>query len=159
MGGFGALTLALRHQDLYAAVASHSGVDSLFYRGPHPYQAGKADLFDDDIAEWGAEIGELGAYIRSLFGPDLANWKAHDPVTLVEQLAPGALALYLDAGSDDNLNLHDGAQYLHERLTARGVPHTWYLGPGGHDFAFFSSRIDDSLAFFAANLARATGGS
>ena len=151
MGGFGALQLAMRHRDLYAAAASHSGLDSLFYRGPHPYRAGAAELITD-VAGWGADMEPFGAYVRGLFGPDLARWKAHDPVSLAEGLAPGALALYLDAGTDDHLVLHDGAQYLHERLTARAIPHTWYLGPGGHDVRFWRERIDDSLGFFAAAL-------
>ena len=94
-------------------------------------------------------------YVRGLFGPELANWKAHDPPTLVDSLAPGDLALYLEAGTEDHLLLHDGAQYLHERLTAGGVAHTWHLGPGGHTFDFWRDRIDDSLGFFAAALAPA----
>ncbi|HEX5059243.1 MAG TPA: alpha/beta hydrolase-fold protein, partial [Kofleriaceae bacterium] len=43
MGGFGALMLSMRHQDLFAAAASHSGVDSLIYMGPFPYVAGKIE--------------------------------------------------------------------------------------------------------------------
>ena len=155
MGGFGALQLAMRHRDLFAAAASHSGVDALLYAGPHPYRAGAAELVGE-VARWGADMEPFGAYVRGLFGPDLANWKAHDPATLVDGLKPGELALYLDAGTDDQLVLHDGAQYLHDRLTARGIAHTWYLGPGRHDFAFWGQRIDDSLAFFAAALAPAT---
>ncbi|HLL24000.1 MAG TPA: alpha/beta hydrolase family protein, partial [Kofleriaceae bacterium] len=41
MGGFGALQLAMRHPDLFVAAASHSGVDSLLYGGPIPYEKGK----------------------------------------------------------------------------------------------------------------------
>jgi poly(3-hydroxybutyrate) depolymerase len=41
MGGFGALQLAMRHPDLFAATASHSGVDALLYLGPDPYVAGR----------------------------------------------------------------------------------------------------------------------
>jgi S-formylglutathione hydrolase FrmB len=151
MGGFGALQLAMRHQALFAAAASHSGVDALLYVGPHPYRADAVQLVTD-VARWGADMEPFGAYMRGLFGPDLAHWKAHDPASLADTLTPGALALYLDAGTDDGLVLHDGAQYLHDRLTARGVAHAWYLGPGRHDFAFWRDRIDDSLAFFAANL-------
>ncbi len=155
MGGFGALQLAMRHRDLFAAAASHSGVDALLYAGPHPYRAGAAELVGD-VNRWGADMEPFGAYVRGLFGPDLASWKAHDPASLVDTLKPGELALYLDAGTDDQLVLHDGAQYLHDRLTARGIAHTWYLGPGRHDFAFWGQRIDDSLGFFAAALAPAT---
>jgi len=155
MGGLGALELGLRHRDRFAAVASHSGVDSLLYAGPFPYQAGQAVLLTDPT-QWGKDLGPLGALIRGIYGPELANWKAHDPTTLVEQLADGDLAIYLDCGSDDDLGLDNQAQYLHEVLQARGVKHEWYFGPGGHNFDFWSQRIDDSLGFFARVLAPAT---
>ena len=154
MGGFGALQLGMRHRDLYAAAASHSGLDSLFYRGPHPYQADQVELLED-VTKWGADVDGFGAYVRGLFGPDPANWEGHDPVALGERLRPGDIALYLDAGTEDQLALNDGAQYLHDRLLGRNIAHQWYLGPGGHDFGFWRQRIDDSLGFFVANLAPA----
>ena len=68
-------------------------------------------------------------------------------------LSNGELAVSLDAADGDELELDDGAQYLHEILTARGVEHTWYLGPGRHDFAFVESRLGDGLRWLAAHLA------
>ncbi len=153
MGGFGALQLAMRHPQVFAAAASHSGVDALLYAGPHPYRADAVELLTK-VEDWGRNLGSFGQHVRDLFGPDVANWRAHDPAHLVDQLAPGALALYLDCGTEDLFALHDQAQYLHDRLTARGLAHTWYLGPGGHDFGFWRERIDDSLRFFAGALAR-----
>lgn len=151
MGGFGALSLAMRHPDVFASAASHSGVDALLYAGPHPYEPGKAVLADD-VGAWGRDVEPIGGHVRAIFGAELASWQAHDPATLAASLDPGALALYLDCGTEDSFRLHDGAQYLHEVLTARGVAHEWYLGPGGHDFGFWADRIDDSLRFHAAAL-------
>ena len=37
MGGYGAISLALRYPDVFAAAASHSGVLSPRYAGPSPY--------------------------------------------------------------------------------------------------------------------------
>jgi S-formylglutathione hydrolase FrmB len=153
MGGFGALQLSMRHPDLYASVASHSGVDALLYAGPHPYAAGKA-IIADDVSRWGAEVEPIGAWVRRIFGKDLANWKAHDPATLAASLNDGDLAIYLDCGTEDDFVLQDGAQYLHEILTERGVTHDFFLGPGRHDFAFWADRIDDSLRFHAAQFAK-----
>lgn len=153
MGGFGALQLALRHRDRFAAAASHSGVDALLYVGPHPYQAGAVELVTE-VGQWGQGMEPFGAYVRGLFGPDLARWQAHDPAHLVGTLTAGELALYLDCGTEDVFALHDGAQYLHDLLTARGITHDWYLGPGRHDFSFWRERIDDSLTFFDRSLAR-----
>lgn len=151
MGGFGALQLAMRHQDLYAAAASHSGVDALLYLGPHPYVAGKVQLLED-VRQWGLTIGPIGTLVRGIFGTDPANWRAHDPAHLARSLKDGDLALYLDCGTEDYFLLHDNAQYLHDILLERGVKHEWYLGPGTHTFDFWRERIDDSLAFFARSL-------
>jgi len=154
MGGFGALQLAMRHKDLYAAAASHSGVDALLYRGPHPYAPGKAELLADVSHAW-SEVEPLGAWVRGIFGPDLASWQAHDPAALVATLAPGELALYLDCGTEDGFLLHDGAQYLHELLTAKHIDHAFFLGPGRHDFEFWRPRLPESLAFLVAHVAAA----
>ncbi len=148
MGGFGALELSMRHQDLFAAAASHSGIDALLYAGPHPYVAGKEEI-GKDVSKWGnsASVVEIGKWVRAIYGPDLANWQAHDPAALAQKLEPGKLALYLDCGTEDVFALNDGAQYLHDVLTARKIEHAFFIGPGGHDFAFWKPRLPESLKF------------
>ena len=146
MGGFGALELAMRHPDLFAAAASHSGVDALLYAGPFPYRGGKVELVTD-VKHWGATYGPIGTWIRGIFGDDLANWKQHDPASLVAALQPGALALYLDCGTEDGFMLNHGAAYLHDLLLARKIDHEFFLGPGEHDFSFWVARLPKSLAF------------
>jgi S-formylglutathione hydrolase FrmB len=152
MGGFGALALAMRHPDLFSAAASHSGVDALLYEGPHPYEAGKVQLVED-VASWGKVVEPIGAWVRAIFGTNKAMWQAHDPAFLAAQLAPGTLALYLDCGTEDIFLLNDAAAYLHDVLTARGIAHSYYIGPGRHDFDFWRQRVGHSLAFFAAHFA------
>lgn len=146
MGGFGALVLGMRHPDLFAAAASHSGVDALLYAGPHPYEAGKVTMVTD-VKDWGGKLGPLGGWVRALFGPDLARWRAHDPAALVEKVAPNSPALYLDVGTEDEFLLHDGAQLVHDLLLARKIAHTWYIGPGHHTFEFWIARVPASLGF------------
>ena len=146
MGGLGAWELALRHLDLFAAAASHSGVISLLYAGPHPYVAGKAEIATD-VSKWGESVGGIGTWVRSLYGPDIANWKAHDPSVLVQSLAPGKIALYLDCGTEDDFQLDAAAAYVHDLLTARKIEHTYFSGPGHHDAAFWQSRESESLKF------------
>ncbi len=152
MGGFGALELAMRHTDLFSAAASHSGVDALLYVGPHPYEAGKAQILDD-VKTWGAVVEPIGGWVRAIFGPDRANWENHDPAFLAQKLDPKALALYLDCGTEDMFGLDAEARYLHDVLTARGIAHSFYIGPGRHDFDFARERVPHSLAFFAAHFA------
>lgn len=153
MGGFGALQLSMRHPDLYAAAASHSGIDALMYVGPFPYEKGKVVL-ETEPRRWGASVGAIGAWVRSIFGPDLAIWQGYDPVVLIESLSPGKLALYLDCGTEDDFMLHNGAAYLHDLLLARQIRHEFFLGPGRHDFAFVRSRVANSLAFLSAHVAK-----
>jgi S-formylglutathione hydrolase FrmB len=151
MGGYGALVLALRHKDLFVAAASHSGVDALLYSGPWPYVAGKAQL-ETDVQSWGGR-DPFGTWMRALMGPDLANWRAHDPAFLVGELAAGELALYIDCGTEDVLNLHNEAKYLHDLLVAKRIEHTYYVGPGRHDFSFWTPRLPESLGFLRAHVA------
>lgn len=153
MGGFGALHLAMRHRELFAAAASHSGLDALLYGGPFPYEPGKAQLVED-VTTWGAQIGPLGAWIRGIFGADLATWQGYDPASLAAQLEPGQLALYLDCGTEDDLGLQHGMQYLHDVLRARGIEHAYHLGPGKHDFSFWRPRLPHSLAFLRDHTAK-----
>jgi S-formylglutathione hydrolase FrmB len=146
MGGYGALMLAMRHSDEFAAAASHSGVVAPTYVGPHPYAAGHAVLLDDDMLKV-APSNRLLAWVGSRFGGDLGFWRDHDPSVLAGKLAPNALAVYFDCGTEDGFKLDDQARYLHDVLSADKLDHSWYLGPGQHDFAFWSARVGKSLVF------------
>jgi|GEM_PF-269855 len=153
MGGYGALMLALRHKDLYAAAASHSGVDALLYKGPFPYVKGKVQLATNIRAAL-KRLGFFGVLFRQVFGTELSNWQKHDPAFLAQSLKPGELALYLDCGTEDEFRLHNGMQYLHELLLAHNIEHTYYIGHGHHRAPFWRDRVDDSLRFFKKHLAR-----
>jgi S-formylglutathione hydrolase FrmB len=155
MGGLGAFELGLRHKDLFAAVASHSGFLAILYVGPHPYVAGKVELLAD-ATQWGAALGPIGTWIRGIYGPDVANWRAHDPAALVQAVKPGEIALYLDCGTEDGFLFYDHAKYIHDLLTANKVDHAFFLGPGRHDFEFWKPRLPESLAFLAAHVAPPT---
>lgn len=156
MGGYGAFMLAMRHKDEFGAAASHSGVVALRYGTPHPYAAGKVTLIDNPRT-WKNEAGEIGEWIHSRFGDDLAFWKAHDPADLVESLKPDELALYFDCGTEDIFKLNDEASYMHDLLAAKHIDHVWFLGPGGHDFEFWKVRVKTSLGFLRDHLAKASG--
>lgn len=152
MGGFGAMELALRHPDEFAAAASHSGAIAMLYRGPRPFAPGKTELFTQ-VSGWGNAIGPIGTWIHSLFGSDIAEWKAHDVVELAGKLGPGKVALYFDCGTEDDFALQDNVQYVHEALTARHIDHEFFIGPGKHDYAFWAARLPSSLAFLRGHTA------
>lgn len=147
MGGFGALSLSLRHPDRFVAAASHSGVVTLLYDGPVPYARGKVKLVQDVSTAWGGKLGPIGHWMRSIFGGDLAGWHAYDPAILVTKLGPNAPKLYLDSGDDDEFALHNHAMYLHELLETRKIEHEYWIGPGRHDFKLWAARLPNSLQF------------
>ena len=153
MGGFGAMELSLRHQDLFAAAASHSGAIALLYKGPRPFAPGKAELVTD-LTGWGQAVGPIGVWIQNIFSSDIASWKAHDVVELATRMPAGKVALYIDCGTEDDFALQDNAQYVHEALTAKHVEHEFFLGPGKHDFAFWKARVPKSLAFLRDHTAK-----
>jgi S-formylglutathione hydrolase FrmB len=154
MGGFGAMSVGMRHPDEFAAAASHSGAVALMYRGPRPFAPGKAEIATD-VKGWGKGVGPIGVWIQSLFGDDIQDWKAHDVVELAGKLGPGKLALYFDCGTEDDFALQDNVQYVHEALTAKHIDHEFFIGPGKHDFAFWSARVPISLAFLRDHVAKA----
>jgi S-formylglutathione hydrolase FrmB len=153
MGGFGAMSLGLRHPDQFAAAASHSGAIGLLYKGPRPFAAGKAEVFGD-MSGWARSAGPLGAWLGEVLGSDVASWKAHDVVELATKLPAGKVALYFDCGTEDDFNLQDNVQYVHEALTAKHVEHEFFLGPGKHDFEFWIARVPRSLAFLRDHTAK-----
>jgi S-formylglutathione hydrolase len=157
MGGLGALSLAMRHPDVFSVAVSHSGAVSLLYAGPHPYVAGQVSRIAD-VSEWGRgreeRVPGMPDWVRRVYGPDLDAWRAHDPASLAASLSDGVLALSFDAGAADWLGYADQALHLAEVLTTAGVRHEVTIVPGGdHDDRYFGSRLDEALAFFAANLA------
>jgi S-formylglutathione hydrolase len=156
MGGYGALALAMRHTETFSAVASHSGIAALLYKGPYPYDKERVELYTDvrDLSGWYGKLGTHGDRLRDLFGTELARWRDYDPVALADKLRPGRLAIYLDCGSEDAFHLDAGMQLLHDRLLARGIDHAYYYGPGGHDIAFWKERLPRSLEFLRAHVAK-----
>jgi S-formylglutathione hydrolase FrmB len=156
MGGFGALVLSMRNPQLFGAVASHSGLITPLYRGPYPYEKGKVELHTS-VASLTAvykHLGNLGPWVLGVFGGDLETWRAHDPTVLAQKLAPGALHMYLDCGTEDEFLFHHATNYLHDLLLERGIKHEFYMGPGHHSFDFWRERLPKSLAFLRERVAK-----
>jgi len=146
MGGFGALQLAMRHQDLFSAAASHSGLVSLMFNGPLPYTRETVTQLTD-VKTWGGPFIEIRRWVLGIFGEDIAHWRELDPTTLVASLEPGKLALYLDCGTEDEFMFHNHNAYLHDLLLEKKIEHEYFVGPGRHNFGFWSKRVPESLRF------------
>jgi S-formylglutathione hydrolase FrmB len=153
MGGYGAVALALTHPDLFAAAASHSGVLSPLFAGPHPFSAPARYATSMDALH--TSYGWAWASIGHAFGDDTASWYARDPTRLAQQLhaAGGEFpALYLDGGTEDGLT--DQSRAFHSALNALGVIHAYAEWPGGHDWRYWRAHVGESLAWLAGRIGR-----
>jgi S-formylglutathione hydrolase FrmB len=138
MGGYAALRIGLSHPDLFAAVATHSAM--LLSGPPRPGQ--------------GADPYQLAAFAR-VFGepPDLALWKANDPLEWAQRADARALpALSFDCGDHDRYGLAAGHEELHRRLQARAIPHEFALRPGDHGYEYVRAVLPSSLEFLSKRL-------
>jgi len=149
MGGYGAMTLALRHPDLFAAAASHSGVLAPLYAGPKPY-AGAPRWAPSPDALRGFYGGIYPSLARA-FGDDTASWWRRDPLRGERRGAPPAL--FVDVGTDDPFV--DQARAFRDAAARLGLSITYAEWPGGHSWTYWRTHVAESLAWMAARLAPA----
>ena len=131
MGGYGALKLALKHPDTFRAAVSHSGAVA-FASKP----------FGQDAA-WKAEW-------EAIFGDD-APGGPEDIYALLEDADRSTLpALRIDCGVSDFL-IEDNRE-LHALLKRLGIPHEYAEYPGGHEWSYWDTHVQDAIAFFGREL-------
>ena len=137
MGGHGALTLALRHPDLFRSVSAFAPIAS------------------PTRCAWGEKA--LTAYL----GEDRAEWAAHDAALLIESGAaqnPGGGGVYddilIDQGDADVFLVDQlKPELLVEAAKAAGQTLTLRMQPGyDHSYFFMASFIADHVAFHAQRL-------
>jgi S-formylglutathione hydrolase FrmB len=153
MGGYGAVTLALRYPEVFAAAASHSGVLSPLYDGTTPFApparyAESAERLHDRWTRFWFSMGPA-------FGRDTVAWWARDPARQAQRArATGVTlpALWFDAGIDDGLVI-DQNRAFHWELERLGVAHEWHERPGGHDWAYWRANAPYSLQWIARQVA------
>jgi putative tributyrin esterase len=144
MGGYGAITIALAHPDVFAAAASHSGVLSPLYAGPHPFAPPPhyQTAIDSVIKEWGARW----PLIAPAFGHSIQSWEARDPARLARRLKStgGPVpALFLDVGTEDGLV--DESRAFHAELAGMGIAHSYTEWPGKHDWNYWHAHVGESM--------------
>lgn len=158
MGGYGAMMLAARHPDLFAAASSLSGaVDSNL-------PANGAVLSASPVLQ--------GASPDAIYGPRATQevrWRGHNPTDLAANLRPVALQLRSAAGIVDP-TIGEGAADaascpveagvdmattdLHQALTTLGIAHTYHRYPTGcHSVPNFERQITATFAVLAQRFA------
>ena len=132
MGGHGALTLALRHPELFQSVSAFAPIAS------------------PTRCPWGEKA--FSAYL----GKDRAEWAKHDAALLMESGAASGVYddILVDQGDGDQFLtdqlkpelLRAAADKAGQKLTVRMQPRY------DHSYFFMASFIDDHVAFHAARL-------
>lgn len=155
-GGFGSMSYAARHPELYGAAASFSGAVDI-YEGAQ-CRIGAATLIS------GIMTGLNQVQPFAPFGDPLTNadnWAAHDPGTNVKQLARTRIDLYTSAGVPGESDMSDPAvpgtvameAILHQSnlcfkaaADAAGVDYHWHSQiVGTHAWHYGNRSLQDYL--------------
>ena len=129
MGGHGALTIALRHPDLFRSVSAF------------------APIVAPSQVPWGEKA--LTGYL----GADRGSWRKHDAVALIED--GGRLPeLLVDVGdADPFIEKELRPELLEQACAAAGIQLTLRIQPGyDHSYYFISTFMADHLAWHAERL-------
>jgi esterase/lipase superfamily enzyme len=129
-GGHGAITIALKHPDLFLSASSMSGVLDL------PAAASRAALVE--------RLGPLDA--------ERERWEASSAMHLVARDVDQARALpmLVTVGSADTWAETNRA--FHEKLEALKVPHVFEETDGGHDWTYWASQLPRHVGWHASAL-------
>ncbi|ARK13391.1 alpha/beta hydrolase family protein [Fibrella sp. ES10-3-2-2] len=134
MGGHGAMFIASRHPELYAAAGSMSGVMNI------------------NTATWKVTAdfaAQRRVNLARLLGPAKEGdtpYPGYTMVTLASQLKANNLPLILDIGVDDFLI--EGNRDLHRQLMANQTPHDYTERPGAHTWDYWGDALPYQLLFF-----------
>ena len=145
MGGMGALRIAFKHPERFAAVAAmEPGIEPALSFG----EIALEDRFwrDDALFEqiYGSPVDE-------------AYWAANNPANIVledpARLRDAGLAIAIECGDLDSFGLHRGTEFLHRVLFDNGVPHDYHLVRGAdHLGRSLSRRFSHALDFIGVAL-------
>ncbi len=135
MGGHGAMFIASRHPELYAAAGSMSGVMNI------------------NTKTW--KVNEAFARLRSenfarLLGPPKDTVNPYTDYTIIgitDKLKANDVKLIFDIGVDDFLI--ETNRDLHRRLLANATPHDYIERPGGHTWGYWQNALAFQMVFFA----------
>lgn len=130
MGGHGALTIGLRHPELFRSISAFSPIVS-------PMNC-----------PWGEKA--LTAYL----GPERGTWAAHDACALIAERG-AEVPILIDQGEADGfLEEQLKTHLLVEACEAKSIPATIRMQAGyDHSYFFIASFIEDHLRFHANALA------
>jgi S-formylglutathione hydrolase FrmB len=136
MGGFGALHLAFKYPQQFAAVSAQ--MPALIAEIPADFAAGGP-------GSPGSMMGDVfGApFNRAYFDRNNVFYYARtDPVAELKRLK-----IYFDVGNNDDYGFEQGGQKLHQLLDSRGVANVYQVYPGRHDPQFVMRHFGEVMQF------------
>ena len=125
MGGYGALRLAFKYPDEFAAVSAQ--MPALMADLPQDFASGGP-------GSPGSPMGDVfgSPFSRSYFERNNVFYFAkHDSAASLNRMK-----VYFNVGNNDDYGFEQGAEQLDHLLKSRGVPHEFHIYPGGHDAQF-----------------------
>jgi S-formylglutathione hydrolase FrmB len=136
MGGFGALRLAFKYPQQFAAVSAQ--MPALIAEVPANFAAGGK--------------GSPGAMMGEVFGsPFNRTYFERNNVFYYAKADPAAelkrMKIYFDVCSNDDYGFEQGAQKLHQLLDSRSIPNEYHIYPGRHDPQFVMRHFGDVVQF------------
>jgi S-formylglutathione hydrolase FrmB len=146
MGGYGALKIAMKYPDRYAAVVGQSPI---IFPGSNPLA-----LSDE------AKTSRFYSFFVNMLTPVFGNpirqdiWDANNPLVLAKNRKLAGLKIYFDYGSDDRyipmVHLDEGCKALDRILTEENLPHTFKVHPGEpHGWALIAAHLEETLPFLS----------
>ncbi|HJN46801.1 MAG: hypothetical protein CL477_09175 [Acidobacteria bacterium] len=176
MGGYGSITLGLRHPEMFISIGSTSGAleharqTARRLRGEaSPRRRQQREMTDAERAAREERQRRPNPLIgvdgfssqveRSPQGQEFVTAEdadAYDPFTLIDQVPVEALPhIYLDCGTEDRLIA--GARELAGILFERGIPFDYMQMPGAHNSAYWIQSMGRIVAVQYEVMQRALG--
>jgi enterochelin esterase-like enzyme len=144
MGGFGSLTLAMHHPELFSSCAALSAAvrtdETIASMPDERYNTVFAPIFSGPVK--GQERLTL-------------TWKRNSPLVLARSAPANDLTQvrwYIDCGDDDALTV--GNAMLHIALLDRKIPHEYRARDGAHTWSYWRSGLSDALKFIGTGFHR-----
>jgi S-formylglutathione hydrolase FrmB len=157
MGGYGAMSLALRYPDVFAAAASHSGVLAPAWLGPRPFAEPAVWARTPDELREAAGTTRYERWFAPRFGRDTVGWYAREPARLAERLVRAGTpvpALFFDCGVGD-VYLDQNRAFA-ATLRELGLSYRYAELPGAHTWDYWRAQLPQSLTWLLLQVTRAT---
>jgi S-formylglutathione hydrolase FrmB len=159
MGGFGALTIGLRHPDMFCSIGSQSGALDFARSARMRLEAGEApqpnvappprdDDRDSDVPELIQIPGftmQHERYPNGIAFKTADDTNEYDPFDLIQQIPVKFLPhIYLDCGLDDGLL--NASQELAALMMTNHVPFVYAQTPGAHGANYWARELATAIA-------------